>query len=62
MLGAQRASLDSDELHAGAPLQPILGACRNTALAKQCSGGQKKLVGSGAGRKDAESAAHEREM
>jgi hypothetical protein len=26
MLGAQRASLDSDELHAGAPLQPPLGA------------------------------------
>jgi hypothetical protein len=26
MLGAQRANLDSDELHAGAPLQPMLGA------------------------------------
>jgi hypothetical protein len=26
MLGAQRASLDSDELYAGAPLQPPLGA------------------------------------
>jgi hypothetical protein len=24
--GAQRASLDSDKLHAGAPLQPMLGA------------------------------------
>jgi hypothetical protein len=32
MLGAQRASLGSDELHAGAPLQPPLGATPQNGL------------------------------
>jgi hypothetical protein len=58
LLGAQRASLDSDELHAGAPLQPR----RNTALTKQRNGNQKELIGSGSGCKDAVSAAHEPKM
>jgi hypothetical protein len=38
------------------------GPSRNTALAKQRKGNQKKLIGSGTGCKDALSAVHEPKM
>jgi hypothetical protein len=58
MLGTQRASSGNGELHTDSPLQPVLRRRRSEFLTKQRNGGQEKLIGSGAGCNDAESAVH----